>query len=203
MTMQTMSPPPAPGDDMIVLGRIVEPYSLHGWVKVHFFGDDPQALGEMPNWWLSPTADEALPTPPKNHTGNTAIATAAAPANWQSYPLESLKPHGKGMIAKFATIDSRTAAEAIDGWYIAAPRSVLPATNKDEYYWADLIGATVTNNQGILLGKVTHLMSSGAHEVLCLRDQQGQERLLPFVAEVVRQVDTTRQTILVEWGIDW
>ncbi len=174
--------------DMIVLGRIVGPYGLRGWLNVHFFGDDPGALGNMPQWWLGKDAEAA------------SLADASA---WQPFGLQQLRPHGKGMVAKLGGIDDRTAAEAIDGCYVAAPRQALPETTKDEYYWADLVGLAVVNAEGVGLGRLVSLMSAGAHEVLCIRDDAGHERLLPFVAAVVKQVDVAAGRMLVDWGSDW
>lgn len=171
--------------DMIVLGRIVGPYGLRGWVKVHPFGDDVASLGEMRQWWLG--ADD--------HG-----------RNWTPYVLQELKPHVKEWIVRFAQVDDRNAAEAIDGLYVAAPRSELPKTAANEYYWADLIGLAVVNTQGECLGKVTELLSSGAHDVLCVEQDDGgniRKRLLPFVAQVVKSVDSAKATICVEWGSDW
>jgi 16S rRNA processing protein RimM len=172
---------------MIVLGRIAGPYGLHGWVKLNAYGDDFDALGTMPQWWLG---------------------AAAEGEGWTPYALAGLKSHGKGWIVKFAGVDDRNASEAIDGRYIAAPREALPKTATDEFYWGDLVGLEVMNTQGVRLGKVTKLLSSGAHEVLCVGDDGGtgekmQERLLPFVAQVVKSVDTANGKIHVEWGADW
>jgi len=145
----------------------------------------------MPQWWLGALAEGE---------------------EWMPYGLENLKRQGKGWIVKFAGVDDRNASESIAGRYIAAPRQALPKTAEDEFYWADLVGLEVVNTQGQRLGKVTKLLSSGAHEVLCVCDGEGekmQQRLLPFVAQVVKSVDTAdgatgaSGTIRVEWGVDW
>ena len=168
---------------MIVLGRIIGPFGIQGWVKLHPFGDEPDAWCEMPQWWL-------------------AAEPSDEPGRWMPYVLQEASPHGKGLIAKFAGIDGRDAAEAIDGLYIGAPREALPKTAADEYYWADLVGLDVVNMQGERLGRVSGLISSGAHEVLCMRDGE-RERLLPFVAQVMRSIDVQGGVIRVDWGADW
>lgn len=166
---------------MIVLGRIIAPFGVQGWVKVHPFGDAPGAWCGMSQWWLAAEPD--------------AIA-------WQPYELQEASLHGKGLVAKFVGIDGRDAAEAIDGRYVGAPREALPENAADEYYWADLVGLEVLNLGGERLGKVASLLSSGAHEVLCVREGE-HERLLPFVAQVVRSVDVRGGVIRVDWGADW
>ncbi len=175
--------------DMIVLGRIVGPYGLRGWVKFHPFGDDVADLGEMRQWWLGADAEGG---------------------QWNAYTLQELKPHAKGWIARFKEVEGRTAAEAIDGQYVGAPRGELPKPAANEYYWADLIGMTVVNTQGERLGKVTELLTCGAHDVLCVQEDvagmpagKAKQHLLPFVAQVVKSVDPASATVCVEWGSDW
>jgi len=166
---------------MIVLGRIVAPFGVQGWVKVHPFGDEPDAWVKMPQWWLAARPDAV---------------------DWRPYALQQVAVHGKGLIAKLAGVEGRDAAEAVDGFYIGAPREALPENAAGEYYWADLVGLEVVNEEGMRLGQVASLLSSGAHEVLCVRDGE-QERLLPFVAQVVKSVDVGGGMIRVDWGADW
>jgi 16S rRNA processing protein RimM len=170
---------------MIVLGRVVAPYGLRGWVKVRPLGDDPEAWLGMPQWWLGADVESNV---------------------WQPYPVEQFRHHGAAWIAKLGGVDDRAAAERVDGHFVAAPRDALPRTERDEYYWADLIGLTVANEQGVVLGKVDSLIETGAHQVLVVKDLSSgepRERLLPFVSQVVKSVDVGGGGIRVEWQADW
>jgi 16S rRNA processing protein RimM len=166
---------------MIVLGRIVAPCGVRGWLKVRPFGDDPDGWRSMPQLWLGADVD-----------GN----------DWQAFGLEELKPHGAGWIVKLAGVDDRSAAEALDGRFVGAARGELPRTQGNEFYWIDLIGLEVVNEQGESLGKVDSLLETGAHEVLVVMDGET-KRLLPFVAQVVKDVDVSGGHVLVAWGRDW
>lgn len=166
---------------MIVLGRIVAPYGVKGWVKVSPFGDDPAAWCDMRQWWLGPSAESE---------------------DWSPQLLKGLRIHGKGVVVKFDGVDDRTAAEKLDGLYVAAPREALPQTSQDEYYWGDLVGLLVVNMEGATLGTVASLVETGANAVLVVRDGDI-ERLLPFIAQVVKDVDVAGRRIRVEWGTDW
>lgn len=167
---------------MIVLGKIVAPFGVKGWVRVHPFGDDPLSWGSMSRWWLG--------TDPEG-------------SEWVEYTLKSCQEHGKGdLIASFDEVPDRNGSEALAGYYVAAPREALPKPAEDEYYWADLVGLEVRNASGTLLGRVTGLMSTGAHDVLQVQDGDG-ERLIPFVASYVVAVDMPSKTIQVEWEADW
>ena len=167
---------------MIVLGRIVAPFGVSGWVRVHPFGDDPLSWKSMPQWWLGLDPDGK---------------------EWTPYTLKGCKEHGKGgIVATFAEVPDRNAAEAVSGYYVAAPREALPKPGKDEYYWSDLVGLEVRNASGALLGTVSGLLSTGAHDVLQVQDGET-ERLIPFVASYVTAVDMAARCITVDWEADW
>jgi 16S rRNA processing protein RimM len=170
---------------MVVLGRIVAPYGVRGWVKVHPLGDDPEAWCGMHQWWLNADAD-----------------AGADGDSWRPHTLEAFRRHGASWIAKLGGIEDRNAAEAVDGWFVAAPREAMPATGRDEYYWTDLIGLSVRNEQGELLGTVESLLETGAHQVLVVTNGE-LKRLLPFVGHVVKSVDVAAGLIGVDWGADW
>ena len=172
---------------MIVLGRIVAPFGIQGWVKIHPFGDDPASWRKLPHWWLS--RDDIAPD-----------------AQWKQYTLTACRPHGKGLVAALAEVPDRNAAEAIDGFFIAAPREALPEPAENEYYWGDLVGLAVINEADEALGTVSSLLSTGAHDVLQVREGEGEEaveRLIPFVAAYVLDVDLATRCIRVAWQKDW
>ena len=89
------------------------------------------------------------------------------------------------------------------GALVGAPRAALPETDADEYYWADLVGLDVINTHEQALGRVLGLLETPANAVLRVGDGERAERLLPFVAAVVLDVDLLRRVVRVEWEADW
>lgn len=168
------------GNDIVVLGRLAEAYGIRGWVRLHPFGDDPLDWRRIPVW----------------HLGREG-------GPWREVELNGLKAHGDGLVVSFAGVADRTAAEALKGQLVGAPREALPETGDDEFYWADLIGLAVVNEEAVLLGKVSGLIETGANDVLQVVDEAGEERLLPFVDAVVLDVDRAAGVIRVAWGCDW
>lgn len=147
---------------------------------MHAFGDDPLIWAEMPVWWIG---KEGGP--------------------WRECKLKGLKAHGDGLVVLLDGVDDRTAAEAMKGVLVGAPRDALPTTGEDEYYWADLVGLEVVNSAGERLGNVAGLIETGANDVLRVVGDDEAERLLPFVSAVVLAVDRAAGVIRVEWGSDW
>lgn len=165
---------------MIVLGRLTAPYGVRGWLRVACFGDDPLSWKRMPVWWLGP---EQGP--------------------WQERRMVDCRLHGATLTVKFEGVEDRSAAETLVGQFVAAPREALPQPDEDEFYWSDLVGLAVVNQDGVNLGTVAEVMSPGPQEVLRVVDQAGMERLLPFVRSVVRSVEVAERQMRVEWGPDW
>lgn len=170
-------------ETVVVFGKIVGAYGVKGWVKIHPFADDPLSWQQVKLWLRRPESDSL--------------------AAWAPIPRLQMRVHGDGLVAKIDDVVDRNGAEALVGNLLAAPREALPKAAEDEYYWGDLLGLSVVNDQGLALGTVRELMETGANSVLVVVDAEGNERLLPFVASVVKRVDVERHEITVEWGLDW
>ena len=168
------------GGDIIVLGRLADPYGMQGWLRLYPFADDPLVWGKMPVWWVG-----------------------AEGGPWREYDLKALKMHGEGLVVLLDGVPDRTVAEAMKGLLVGAPRAALPKTEEDEFYWADLVGLDVINTAGERLGQVVGLIETGANAVLRVVGDDGVERLLPFVSTVVQTVEREAGRIRVEWGSDW
>jgi 16S rRNA processing protein RimM len=87
------------------------------------------------------------------------------------------------------------------GAAVAVPRGQLPQTQPNEYYWADLIGLKVVNGAAQDFGRVARILQTGANDVLVVDGER--ERLIPFIAEVVRDVNLASGVIRVDWGADY
>lgn len=125
--------------------------------------------------------------------------------------MDNGKVHGKGVIAHFAGYDDREIAAELIGAQLAVYRSDFKPTAENEYYWSDLIGLTVLNQQGIELGQVTRLMETAANDVLVIKSAQQKNEskadsdiLIPFVQDhYVTEVDLEAGSIIVDWQTEW
>lgn len=137
----------------------------------------------MPHWWLGKENDP--------------------PEAWRRLRLIRCREQTDALVVTLEGIVNRDAAESLRGSLLGAPREELPATESGEYYWNDLLGLEVTNGREAPLGRVAGLIETPANDVLRVVDEDGRERLLPFVETFVRQVDVPGRRILVDWEADW
>lgn len=171
------------GSNLVDVGRITSVFGIKGWVKVLSDTEPPANIGTYSPWWL------------KTRHGVKAVE------------IDELQPHGKGFVAHIVGIDDRDAAEAFARVTISVERDQLPNLSADEYYWHQLEGLSVYScfdGGEQLLGKVSHLMETGANDVLvvapCEASLDDHERLVPWVpGQFVKLVDLEAGKILVDW----
>lgn len=166
---------------LVTMGRIVAPYGIKGWIKIQPFTQQQQGLLDYPQWQVGQDGD------------------------WQLRTVETAKVHGATVVAKLEGVADREQAAALQGMRVAVSRDDFPEPATNEFYWADLVGLKVVNADGVALGTVTRVFETGANDVLVVGDKmKGEhERLLPFIAPVIRQVDIAGGTIIVDWDADY
>ena len=166
---------------MVAMGRVIAPFGVRGWVKIQPFSASPESLLRFPVWWI------------ENEGG------------WRECRVEKSKVQGEMVTAKLAGCDDRDGAAKYRGLEVAVPRDAFPAAEKNEFYWVDLIGLEVVNEANENLGKVVRVFETGANDVLEVNGprEDARERLIPFIADVVKEVDVAGGVIRVDWPSDY
>ena len=162
-----------------MLGRVIGPWGVRGWIKVAPYGDDPAGLLAQRAWWLQ-----------------------GRDGGWTRHEVVEARMHSGTVIASLAGFATPEAAKGLKGFAVGVPRSALPALRRGEIYLADLVGLDVVSASGAALGKVVAVEDFGAHPVLRVAEEGGaarEGRLVPFVAPIVRAVDLKARRIDVEW----
>jgi 16S rRNA processing protein RimM len=181
--------------DAIEVARVLDAWGVKGWLRVQPYAKDPQALFSARQWFLRPPEQ-----------GPNRPAVDAAHALPELLRVIEARAHGEDVVAQVRGITDRNQAETLRGARIFVSRGSFPSAALDEYYWVDLIGLQVHNREGLLLGQVDGLIDTGVHSVLRVRAcdaAAGVERLIPFVAAYIDEVDLTTRCISVDWGLDY
>ena len=192
--------------DAIEVGRIADAWGIKGWFKVLPHSASPEALFSSKRWYLLPSDRQSGAS---KSPSQKATATAAAAAQPVVLKIKEAKDHADTVVACSLDVVDRNQAEALKGARIFVPRSSFPTAGTDEYYWVDLLGLDVINREGVALGQVKELMSTGPQTVLVLAqasEEEGKpplERMIPFVAAFVDNVDLLGRKITVDWQLDY
>ncbi len=163
------------GEKWVLVGRIVGLSGVRGEVKLESYTEPRTRIFSYQPWLL------------KSVSGESEIGGCRGRAQ------------GKGVVAKLPGIADRDAAARFVGSEIWVRRSALPRSKEGEYYWADLEGLEIVTVEGAMLGRVSHLVATGANDVLVVKDGE-RERLIPFVTgDYVKTVDLESGRITVDW----
>ena len=155
------------------LGQIVNHFGIKGMLKVNPFTDDISKFERL---------------------GSVLVEKKGKLTNMQ---IEEVKYSKNQVLLKLKGIDTIEEAETYRGSYIKIARSQIGKLPKGTYFIADLIGLSVYTDEGILLGTVNDIYNSGANDIYVVKDEQGKQILLPAIKEVIKQIDTEQEKIIV------
>lgn len=158
----------------VTIGRIMGAFGVRGDVRVKPLTEDPRRILGFPSWWL-----------------------------WSSGKAPRLirvltgRPHGEDVVVRLQGVTDREQAQSLSGETLRVKRDEFPEAEEGAYYWFDLVGCRVRDGDGNTLGVVEEMMATGANDVLVIRAPDGDERLLPFIRDVVPHVNLDERTITV------
>ncbi|MBI5816088.1 MAG: 16S rRNA processing protein RimM [Nitrospinae bacterium] len=162
---------------LIAVGRIGKPHGVHGELKLYPFF--PEAVSGLSGNCVS-IADEHGSSPPL------------------SLVLESARGSGGPMLVKFAGVNSPEAARHLVNMMIKTPRSTMPDLPGGGHYYEEVIGLPVFRPDGEKLGILADFFEAGERDVWVVKNDSGQELLLPCIPDVVKQVDMENGRIVAE-----
>ena len=159
----------------VIVGRIGRPHGIRGEVTVEVRTDDPEGR-------LAPGA--SLRTDPPA-VGPLTIVDGHV--------------HGGRLLLRFDGYADRSAAERLRGVLLVA--DIDPAErpeDPDEFYDHQLVGLAVRTVAGEAVGTLHEVLHLPGQDVLAVRRDDGTEALVPFVAELVPEVDLDTGIIVVD-----
>lgn len=160
-------------EDLLQIGVITTTHGVRGEVKVFPTTDDSARFKELKKVLLD-TGKETL-----------------------ELEIAGVKFFKNLVILKFKGIDDINEVEKYKkcGLYVAREDAV--ALDENEYFIADLIGLKVWSDEDEELGELTDVLQTGANDVYVVRQEDGEELLLPAIKECVKEVDLKEGRILV------
>ena len=163
-------------DDYYQLGSIGKPHGLKGFVMAFLDVDDPQEYRKLKS---------------------VLLEMPSAPGKLVSYDVEKLQPQSnERALLKLKGIDRIEDAEPLRNAKLYRPLQELPTLEEDQFYFHDVIGYAVVDEQLGQLGTVEAFYELPQQDVLAMR-YEGQEVLIPVVDELVSHADQATRTLHV------
>jgi 16S rRNA processing protein rimM len=161
----------------IRIGEIVNVHGVKGALKVLPLTDNPIRFCSL-------TEVELVP---KRRSGG----------NPKTYKVLSAVPSGNMVLLRLYGIDDRNKAELLRGMFLEIPREKAVKLPKDTYFIGDLIGCSVKEEDGALLGTLTEVQSTGANDIYEITGTDHKTIWIPAIADVIKAVDVEKGEITV------
>ena len=161
-------------DDHVLIGKVTKPHGIRGEVKVYTFSERTDNLKLYKEVVLLKPGD-----------GTVGI-----------YPLINSRPQGKLAIVQLQGVNTRDAAESLQGSEIWVDKSGFPGLELGEYYWHQFVGLQVVTDTGIELGEISSLFATKAHDVMVITGA-GREYMIPVKDEIIKQIDTKAGKVII------
>lgn len=161
---------------------MVAPFGVRGWVKVQSYTDPPDSLLQHRQWRLRAPGDDGK---------GAEQERSVLQGQWDGHALR----------VALDGVGDRDTAESLREWEILIERAALPEVAPREYYREDLVGFTVRNTEGVVLGSLQDFLSAPPSVVMLVKGER--EYAVPAGPPHLRRVDLERREIEVDWPADF
>jgi 16S rRNA processing protein RimM len=158
--------------DFLLIGKVARPHGLRGQVKVYSYASSFESFFAGRKLYLSQNEE------------------------MQALLISEVKVQAHSLLLHFQGLNNRQQAEAISGYSLYIDEKDLQTLPEGEYYWYQLIGSRVFNEQDRFLGFLEEIFSTPAHDIWVVRDEK-KELMLPAVEDFVISVDLPQGEIRV------
>ena len=142
-----------------MVARVGAPHGVRGLLKLHPFLEDPSLLTQFKSFYMRR---------PKQ--------------DWQRAVPFSLTKKSQSFFIHFAGFDQpESAGLKFTHVELGVARADFPALTEHQYYWEDLAGLKVINQQDRELGIVDHLFETPVHDVVVIKNAGHEDVLIPYV----------------------
>lgn len=160
----------------ILIGKISGCFGVKGWLKIFSYSEPRENITTYKKWLI----------------------------DGKTYDSFEAKKQGKLIIAKLEGIDDKDAAMSFLGKQIEIESAQLQTLEEGEFYWRDLEGLQVSNQDDVVFGRLHSIIETGAQDVIVVKDvEMKRERLIPFIyGHTILNVDLDNKTMKVDWHED-
>ena len=162
-------------DDLVMIGEIVKPHGIRGEVKVFPYSGRPENF---------------------KHYERIVLLPARTESGTDIYKVIKSRVQGKLAILKLEGVNSREASQALKKSTVWLKKDDFQKLEPDEYYWHQLENFQVITESGRVLGKVTGLFTTPAHDIMVVTGQ-GHEYMIPVKADIISNIDEREGKITI------
>ena len=160
-------------EDMFQVGIITSPHGVRGEVKVFPTTDDNNRFKKLKDCFIE-FKGEMMPV-----------------------KANGCKFFKNMVILKFEDFDNMNDVEKFRQCKIFVDRMHAVKLSDDEYFVADLLGINVVDESGKTIGELSDVIETGANDVYIVKNEQGEEILIPAIKDCILEIDINKKIMKV------
>lgn len=159
--------------DLFAIGEIVKTRGLRGCLKVLCYVETKNTFSDLKFVYIEQTSGQK-----------------------KRFELKKIDVAGNILFVELEGIPDVESAQALVGCKIFLPEDMQEKLPEGEYYWRDIIGLDVYNEDDNYIGKIESVFPTGSNDVYVCKSAE-REILLPAIADVIRKIDINRRVMIV------
>ena len=159
--------------DLFAIGEIVKTRGLRGCLKVLCCVETNNAFTELEFVYIEISSGQK-----------------------KCFVLRKIDVSGKILFIELEGIPDVESAQALVGCKVYLPEDMQEKLPEGEYYWREIIGLDVYNEEGRYIGRIESVFPTGSNDVYVCKGEE-REILLPAIADVIRKIDVNHRVMIV------
>ncbi len=155
--------------EKIKIGQVVNVVGLKGELKVYHYSDYKERFEELSKVYL----------------------------DHQEFRIDGVRYLKEMVILKLEGISNRTEAETFKGKDVLIDKEDTRELPEDTYYIYDLIGLSVVDENGAVLGSVSDVIQNRTQDLYEVEKEDKSRFLIPAVEEFILNIDMESRTMIV------
>lgn len=158
--------------DFLVVGKLGKPHGIRGEIVMDVYTDFPERLQSGITLFIGP--------------------------QFEPLRLSKCRPHRRGFLVSFDGYQDREEIAKLRNQLVHVSAADRPPLPEGEYYHHQLLGLQMIDESGRSLGQIDQILETGANDVYLVRDQSGEEKLVPATTEVILDINLEKKFIRVK-----
>ncbi len=160
---------------MFLIGEIVNTHGVKGEVRVRQISDFDERFSPGSTVYLQESTGE-----------------------YRELTIAKSRRHKQFRLLAFEELEDLQAVEKLKGSTLHIKESQQTALEPGEFYYHEIIDCKVVTTEGERIGIVDYILAPGANDVWVVKDNTGKEYLIPYIPDVVKEVNVEEKTIVIE-----
>lgn len=112
--------------------------------------------------------------------------------------IKGHRMHKSFHLLHFEEYSSLNEVESLKGGTLAITKEHQTPLDEGEFYYHEIIGCSVQTMDEEVVGSVKEILSPGGNDVWVVKRPQKKDALIPYIEQVVKNVDIPNKTITIE-----